>query len=39
MPSTVGEKLRVQFRKFLRRGYARNAQLDRAEKQPMLQWR
>ena len=28
MPFTVGEKLRVQFRKSLRKGYVRNAQLD-----------
>ena len=28
MPFTVSEKLRVQFRKDLRKGYVRNAQLD-----------
>ena len=28
MPFTDGEKLRVQFRKSLRKGYVRNAQLD-----------
>jgi len=28
MPFTVGEKLRVQFRKHLRKGHVRNAQLD-----------
>jgi hypothetical protein len=28
MPFTVGEKLRVQFRKHLRTGHVRNAQLD-----------
>src|SRR5215831_19818226 len=28
MPFTVGEKLRVQFRKSLRKGYVQNAQLD-----------
>ena len=28
IPFTVDEKLRVQFRKSLRKGYVRNAQLD-----------